>query len=269
MTPVTLALKDSDSRNATKSNDHLADALNEEASRWLADFLTIAVGRRECYGSTSASHPYGGPRRRERPWSSNGQLVQTLDLEVFLRDGQKCSVSGSTHSLVCVQLIPTSEDTDRLSRFRRLARAFFDNDLPCIEDPVLRSTENAMLVTCFWKDRLDSGFLTFNSIDKELHATPMSMSDSDLLDEERRLNGVQGPTLLQLCGGVCQYPKPVNQELAKVHHTIIGVLRETGLLGRLMSQIEYIRSIPPSFLSLTILSPDDFARVLKHKLRLL
>lgn len=41
MTPVTLALKDSDSRNATKSNDHLADALNEEASRWLADFLTI------------------------------------------------------------------------------------------------------------------------------------------------------------------------------------------------------------------------------------
>ena len=112
-----------------------------------------------------------------------------------------------------------------------LARIFFQKDIPSLSDARLQSTENALRLSMYWKDRIDRGRLFFRCIDGEFHAVPATRDDSDALAEERQSNGLQGPTILELHGGISarKYPR-LSSQLAWVHQVITETWWETGEL---------------------------------------
>jgi len=95
------------------------------------------------------------------------------------------------HSVVWSQLIPISDDIGRLvshndlryanihlirhgwpvqERFRELACVFFQEKTPSLNDAQLFSTENGLLLSMFWRDRLDRGGLFFRCIENEVRS---------------------------------------------------------------------------------------------------
>jgi hypothetical protein len=126
-----------------------------------------------------------------------------------------------------------------------LARIFFQTDLPSLSDAQLQSTGNALMLSVYWKDRLDKGRLFFRSIDgdvrsirdlsiqtdqwSQFHAIAVCRDDSDALAEERQENGLEGPTLLDLHGEVdAHLYQPLNPQIAWVHRVITTTWLETG-----------------------------------------
>lgn len=86
---------------------------------------------------------------------------------------------------MCVQLIPFSDDSGKMvrlcsegesyglmmpfqSRFRELARVFFQAEIPSLNEDRLDSSENALLLSMYWKDRLDKGLLVFVCFDGDV-----------------------------------------------------------------------------------------------------
>jgi len=64
---------------------------------------------------------------------------------------------------------------------------------------------------------------------KQLHAIPVSGDDSDTLADERRSNGLRGPTILELHRGISArlYPA-LNPQLVWVHQVITKTWLDTG-----------------------------------------
>jgi hypothetical protein len=135
-----------------------------------------------------------------------------------------------------------------------LARVFFQTDLPSLSDAQLQSTGNALMLSVYWKDRLEKGRLFFRYIDgdvrsirvlliradqwSQFHAIAVCRDDSDALAEERQANGLEGPTMLELHGGddARLYP-PLNPQIAWVHRVITTTWLETGNVFRQKSSL--------------------------------
>jgi hypothetical protein len=119
-----------------------------------------------------------------------------------------------------------------------LASVFFQTDLPSLSDAQLQSPGNALMLSVYWKDRLDKGRLFFRCIDGDFHAIAVCRDDSDALAEERQANGLEGPTMLELHGEVDArlYP-PLNSQIAWVHRVITTTWLETGNVLRHRSSL--------------------------------
>ncbi|PVG01911.1 hypothetical protein CPB86DRAFT_780784, partial [Serendipita vermifera] len=245
----------------------IADALNVEASRWMNDFLIIAIGKRKIQLPTSSSHPLMSPKTPIISHRDAYELQIQRYLSTVERDGPICSVSGAKYNVTCVQLIPPSDDGDRLARFRQLAEVFFQEDMSFLTSNKLQSTENTMMLSMFWKDRLDTGSLVFESIGNEFHAVPWRRRDSDGLAHERRLNGLCGPTLLEIHGGenVNDHPR-LDSKLVGLHRKITQTWQMTGLADRLTQEMDWVNSFPKHGQSGSRLDHNTFSRILNHKL---
>ncbi|KIM31241.1 hypothetical protein M408DRAFT_327508 [Serendipita vermifera MAFF 305830] len=247
----------------------VADALNGEAARWMSDFLLIAIGKRKHQHVTAPSHPLVNHRAEEKRSPARAKVKENQDL-VLQRDGDRCCISGSIHSVAGAQLIPFSDDPYRIDRFRILARVFFQAEVPSLSDVQLQSTENALRLSMYWKDRLDRGRLVFLCIDGDFHAIPVSRDDSDTLAEERRSNGLKGPTILDIHGNTpcCTHPR-LSPQLAWVHRVITKTWLETGLADRLNHEMDWVDSLPKHRQSVSALGQHGFSGLLMHRLMLM
>ncbi|KIM21525.1 hypothetical protein M408DRAFT_333394, partial [Serendipita vermifera MAFF 305830] len=244
-----------------------ADTLNSEARRWMSDFLLIAIGKRKHQHRMWPSHPLASLQPPDKCHPERRDREDILERHVRLRDGPACSASGSGHSVVCVQLIPFSDDSGKMSRFRELARVFFQAEIPSLNEDRLDSSENALLLSMYWKDRLDKGLLVFVCFDGDFHAVPISRHDSDDLAEERQSNRLQGPTMLELHNGPCadMYPE-LNPHLAWIHQVITMTWLETGLSDRMIEDIDHVDKMPTHAQSMEVLGQQEFGSLLHHRL---
>ncbi|KIM31238.1 hypothetical protein M408DRAFT_327501 [Serendipita vermifera MAFF 305830] len=104
----------------------------------------------------------------------------------------------------------------------------------------------------------------------QFYVIPISREDSDTLADERRSNGLEGPTILEVHGGISSrtYPR-LSPQLAWIHQVITTTWQETGLADRLSREMDWVDALPKHRQSLSALGQHGFNRLLMHRLMLL
>ena len=116
---------------------------------------------------------------------------------------------------------------------------------------------------------------------------PISRDDSDSLVEERELNEMVGPSIMELHGNASSRTCPrLSPQLAWIHRVItitwletgkvlknlrrtILMRRTLGLADRITNDIDYIDSLPKSIQSMEVLGSREFSSLLNHRLMLM
>ncbi|KAG8781047.1 hypothetical protein FRC15_009065 [Serendipita sp. 397] len=133
-----------------------SEAVNDEARRWMADFLLYPIGKR-VRATRKARRLFGKPKR--------------LGNQILLENPRRGSSSASTdvgRLFQEVELFPKSSDPVRISRFRNLVDVFHGGYNKALRDKNLASRANTVLIDRRWVTMFDNGVFHLRFDDEQV-----------------------------------------------------------------------------------------------------
>ncbi|KAG8813536.1 hypothetical protein FRC19_002356, partial [Serendipita sp. 401] len=167
-----------------------SEALNDEARRWMADFLLYPIGKRtRSIGGTTRLLGKSKLRAHQNVTKNLvcivcGHKWESLYIEVVLKRYRPYSAMTDGCGQFCeVQLLPKSDDTFRLSRFRVLVDVFHRGYQGDILDKNIASRSNTVLLDRRWIPMFDNGAFHLRYDDGQVSTSKIvyeSMTDTSL-----------------------------------------------------------------------------------------
>ncbi|KAG8855992.1 hypothetical protein FRC20_000627 [Serendipita sp. 405] len=211
-----------------------SEALNDEARRWMADFLLYPIGKRT-----------RTIRRSARLLKKSTRRGQDTILESSHRGpyAQSTEVGRRVYE---VELFPKSDDSVRLSRFRVLVDVFHRGYQTALRDTNLQSRSNTVLIDRRWISMFDNGAFHLCFDDEQVCLSSFvreSITDMPqvcavpLWDEAAAIITPSSPinrksTLRPRNRSVFRGPIGPDKELVSLHALILQTWFGTGMFSR-------------------------------------
>ncbi|KAG8829681.1 hypothetical protein FRC17_006200 [Serendipita sp. 399] len=262
---------------AELEEDELAsEALNDEAHRWMADFLLYPIWKR----STAARRGTSSEGLTDKEGNHQQEDIQRSSVESFFEQHPEAlaarevqehprdsPITACRKSFCDVRLIPRSRDTGRINRFRILVDVFDKGYSKALSDENLESGSNMVTIDTQWMTLFDSGALYLRADENKVYAVPLWNEATELVLPCSPVRG----TRLFVSHDDSGFEQNIfiDRELILLHATIVRTWHKTGLAKRLSSDIRWVESLPSVEQQVSVLGNEVFGRILQHRLALM
>ncbi|KAG8826690.1 hypothetical protein FRB91_007408 [Serendipita sp. 411] len=251
-----------------------SEALNDEARRWMADFLLYPIGKRTRITRSSTRLLHKRTRHTQKSGSEDSATTARIQGEgipetkgVLKRSGPHAPSTDVGGLAYEVKLFPKSDDPVRLSRFRVLVNVFHKGYQNALRNTNLASRSNTVLIDRRLLSMFDNGAFHLCCDDELIRAVP-------LWDEAAAViapgSPISGKSFLRPCNkSAFRGPAGPDKELVLLHALILQTWYNTGLARRLAADMDIVEKMPSIQQQVSVLGDSMFSQILQHRLALL
>ncbi|KAG9037588.1 hypothetical protein FS842_003347 [Serendipita sp. 407] len=255
-----------------------SEAVNDEARRWMADFLLyraiLGMMRgdylliRVSFSSSDRKTSESDEKSEEVVWHHVGLQTNVSSTEgVPQRRGSSSASTDVGRLFQEVELFPKSSDPVRISRFRNLVDVFHGGYNKALRDKNLASRANTVLIDRRWVTMFDNGVFHLRFDDEQIYPVPLWTDARVFIPTYSPIN--RSSSLRPRVKSVFKGPIGPDRELVSLHALILQTWHDTGLGERLVADMHLVDDMPSISQQVSVLGDSMFSQILQHRLALL